>query len=315
MTIDRPLVLVAGAASRDIVAGDQRGWRLGGPVAYGALTLARLGLRVRAAIGVDVEAAHASELDHLRAAGVEVDLVRLRSGPVFENVESPGGRRQRCLAASDQVRMDGLPYHWAEELDALFLAPVAGELHTAWATVRAPLVALGWQGLLRELHPGADVVRIPPAHGAFLAAASLVGASLDDFASGTGAPELAALLNPSATLVLTEGEAGGRLVRTGADGRLERARRYPAIPSDGIVDPTGAGDVFLAALLAGRLRRSTGTATRFAAAAASLAVEGLGLAGVPDLAAVRVRMTRVPSLARRRPRAVSSLASGRPNQA
>jgi sugar/nucleoside kinase (ribokinase family) len=315
MTIDRPLVLVAGAASRDVVADDPRGWRLGGAVAYGALTLARLGLRVRAAIGVDAIAARAIEIDRLRAAGVEVNLVPLRSGPVFENLESPGGRRQRCLAASDPVRIDGIPSRWADDLSAVLLGPVAGELHTAWATVRAPLIALGWQGLLRELHPGADVVRIPPAHGPLLAAALLVGANLDDFASGTGAAELVALLAPSATLVLTEGEAGGRVVRTRADGRPPRARRYPAIPSDGTVDPTGAGDVFLAALLAAWLQRSTGSATRFAAAAASLAVEGLGLTGVPDLAAVRARMTRPPSLAKRRSRDISSRTSGRPSQA
>lgn len=315
MTIHRPIVLVVGAASRDVVADDPRGWRLGGAVTYGALTLARLGLRVRAAIGVDVEAAGAMELDHLRGAGVELHLVRLRSGPVFENIESPDGRRQRCLATSEPVRPDGLTSHWADDLAALFLAPVAGELGGAWASVQAPLVALGWQGLLRELRPGADVVGVPPARGRLLDAASLVGASLDDFASGTTARSLATFLGPSTTLAITEGEAGGRTVRTDADGRPGRARRYPAIPSDRTVDPTGAGDVFLAAFLAARLQRSTGAATRFAAAAASLAVEAPGLAGVPDLPAVRARMTRAPSLARRRPRAVSSLASGRPSQA
>ena len=315
MTLDRPLVLVAGAASRDVVADDPRGWRLGGPVTYGGLTLARLGLRVRAAIGVDAQAADAIELDHLRAAGAEVHLVPLRSGPVFENLESPAGRRQRCLAASAPVPIDGLPSHWGDDLAALFLAPVAGELDPAWATLRAPLVALGWQGLLRALSAGSDVVRVPPMRGPRLEAAALVGASLDDFDAGTTARTLATFLGPSATLVLTEGEAGGRVLRNRADGRPDRARRYPAIPSDGTADPTGAGDVFLAALLAARLQRSPGIATRFAAAAASLAVEGPGLAGVPDLAAVRARMTREPSLARRRPRAVSSLTSGRPSQA
>ena len=315
MTIDRPLVLVAGAASRDIVADDPRGWRLGGAVTYGALTLARLGLRVRALIGVDAEAADATELYDLRAAGVEVHLLPLRSGPVFENVESPSGRRQRCIATSDVMRIDGIPSHWADDLRAVFLGPVAGELDGAWAAVQAPLVALGWQGLLRELHAGSDVVRVAPRREPLLGAASLVGASLNDFALGTTPQSLVSLLGPSATLVLTEGEAGGRVLRTDAAGHLERVRRYPGIPSDGTVDPTGAGDVFLAAMVAARLQRSTGVATRFAAAAASLAVEGRGLAGIPDLAAVRARVARAPSLARRRDSPASSRASGRPSQA
>ena len=312
---DQPLVLVAGAASRDLASADPRGWRLGGAVTYGSLTLARLGLRVRAAIGVDDEAARANELDLLRAAGVEVHLVRLASGPVFENVESAAGRRQRCISTSDIVSLDGLPRHWIANLDGLFLGPVAGELDSTWATVRAPIVALGWQGLLRELHTGADVSRRSPATGPLLSAASLVGASRDDFGPSTSLASLTRLLGPGTTLAMTDGATGGTIVRTGLDGRPRPARRYPAIPSDATVDPTGAGDVFLAALLAKRLQRSSGNAERFAAAAASLVVEAPGLAGVPDLAAVRERMTRAPSRARRRPSAVSSRASGRPSQA
>ena len=48
-----PEVVVVGAASRDLVDDDARGWRLGGGVSYSALALARLGLPVRALIGVD----------------------------------------------------------------------------------------------------------------------------------------------------------------------------------------------------------------------------------------------------------------------
>jgi hypothetical protein len=255
------------------------------------------------------------ELDHLRAAGVELHLVALGSGPVFENIESPGGRRQRCLAASDVMAAGALPTHWTDDLDALFLGPVAGELDASWAAVGAPMVALGWQGLLRELRADADVTRRKPGPDALIPAATLVGASRDDFAPGTRISVLARLLGPSTTLALTEGEHGGRIVRTDGDGLPMQARRYPAIPPDRTVDPTGAGDVFLAALLAATLIGSPRSATRFAAAAASLVVEAPGLAGVPDLEAVRARMTRAPSLASRRPSATSTRASGRPSQA
>ena len=102
-----------------------------------------------------------------------------------------------------------------------------------------------------------------------------------------------------------------------------RAERYPAIPSGPIVDPTGAGDVFLAAWLAATINPAIADpddALTFAAAAASLTIEGPGLLGVPDLAAVRARaerarMTRAPRRASRRPSAVSSRGRGRPSQA
>ena len=83
-----------GAASRDVVDDDPRGWRLGGGVSYSALAVARLGLPTRAVIGVDREASTASELDLLREAGVDVHLVPLERGPVFVNIERPEGRLQ-----------------------------------------------------------------------------------------------------------------------------------------------------------------------------------------------------------------------------
>ena len=76
----RPFVLVVGAASRDVTLEDPRGWRLGGAVTYGTLTLVRFGVRVRALVGVDAEAANAEELDLLRDAGAEIALAPLGHG-------------------------------------------------------------------------------------------------------------------------------------------------------------------------------------------------------------------------------------------
>ena len=98
---------------------------------------------------------------------------------------------------------------------------------------------------------------------------------------------------------MTEGQEGGLLVRVGTDGPRE-ILRYRSTASDREVDQTGAGDTFLAAALAsvigpaigGRSRSRRSPDLRFAAAAGSLAVEGLGLAAVPDRAAVLVRRAR-----------------------
>jgi sugar/nucleoside kinase (ribokinase family) len=319
VTTASPTVLVAGAASRDITSLDPRGWRLGGAVTYASLALARFGLEVRAVIGVDGAAARADELALLRDAGVELSLASLGSGPVFQNIDHPEGRRQRCVAASDPLSVAAIPPAWREGADAVLLVPVAGEIDDAW--VRASggrRLGIGWQGFLRDVRAGRDVAPRLPAGSPLLSAATLVVASREDVAPGTNPETLMSLLAPGATFVLTEGDAGGLVLRHGPAADV-LARRYPAIPSDGTVDATGAGDVFLAAMLATLLQPSLAAGlpdwTTFAAAAGSLAVEAPGLLGVPDLAATGRRATRAASRARRRPSAASRRGIGRPSQA
>src|SRR6187401_1078831 len=90
---EQPTLVIVGAATRDVAADDPRGWKLGGGVTYSAMAAAGVGVRVRALIGVDAVAATASELDTLRAAGIDVLLVPLESGPIFDNRRTPSGRQ------------------------------------------------------------------------------------------------------------------------------------------------------------------------------------------------------------------------------
>ena len=161
---DRPTLLVVGAASRDLDAADPRGWRLGGTVSYASIAAAHLGLRVRALIGVDDEASRAHELDVIRSAGVEVELLRLEHGPVFDNRQTAQGRIQQAIQPSDRIPADALPQDW-RHADGALLGPVADELGDDWsshAVIPTPtVVALSWQGLLRKLAPGKPVGHLP----------------------------------------------------------------------------------------------------------------------------------------------------------
>ena len=286
-------MLVVGVASRDVTSADPRGWRLGGAVMYGSLTLARLGLRVRAFVGADREAAQSTELDVLREAGVDVAIARLERGPVFENIEQPSGRRQRCLSAADRVTAAALPAEW-HTTDALFLGPVAAELGPEWGLIPARFVALGWQGLLRRLVAGIDVEQLAPTPDPLLDAADLIGVSVDDIDPGVRLSALVDLVKTGATLVVTRGDRGGTALTSRRPAR-STLLAYPAIPSNGVVDATGAGDVFLAALLVCTIdgaRLGTGDTAaglKLASAAGSLAVEGPGLLGVPTFDTIRRR--------------------------
>jgi sugar/nucleoside kinase (ribokinase family) len=140
--------------------------------------------------------------------------------------------------------------------------------------------------LLRQFGDDGWVRRVDLAPSGLLRAAGLVCTSVGDLIPET---ELALLrqLAPGASIVLTAGDGGGIAIR---DGELER---YRAIPADRVTDPTGAGDVFLAALMAGWLllgERATPRALRFAAAAGSCAVEAVGLGGVPKAGQVAARL-------------------------
>ncbi len=308
-------VVHVGSAARDVAEDDPRGWRLGGGVTYAALTTARLGLDTAAIVGVDHQARDATELDALREAGVDLLVVELPEGPVFDNRETAEGRVQTAIRVGAPLEPRPLPESWLAAA-AWSLVPVAGEVGDAWTAIIPPdaVVAVGWQGLLRRLAAGERVGRVAPTTRALLQRADLVGVSHHDVDAAMPLVYLAGLLRPGARLLVTQGAHGGLLVTAGPEGTVGPLEvvRYLPTHTDGEVDPTGAGDTFLAALVAATVRPSIlgpgrgrfGADLRFAAAAGSLAVEGVGLGGVPDLPAVtrrrvreRVRRAVLPSAA------------------
>jgi len=168
---------------------------------------------------------------------------------------------------------------------------------------------VGWQGLLRELEAGKPVHHVAPRPDPIIRRADLVGLSRDDVDRAIPLADLYGLLRRGASLAVTQGDHGGLIVH-GAHGDHEAAlelRHYPAVPSHASIDPTGAGDVFLAALAAARIeprlvggRIGQGFDLLLAAAAASLVLEGPGMFGVPTRDALRARMAealRRPSAA------------------
>jgi sugar/nucleoside kinase (ribokinase family) len=291
-----PTVVVVGSAARDIDDADPRGWRLGGGVTYGALACARLGLRTAALVGVDPLAAGAHELGSLEQAGVDLVRVPLPTGPVFRNVEHPGGRIQTCLSTATPVPVETLPAAW-RDAPAWLLAPVAGEVTDAWASVPRPVacVAFGWQGILRRLVAGERVTPLRPTGSPLLARVDICGISRHDVPHDLSLAPLIGYLRPGARLLLTAGERGGALLHLDDAGRV-RGRSYPAIPARADIDPTGAGDATVASVLAGRLVGGRDTAwearaTHLAALAGSLLVERVGLDAVPTRQQIRERRT------------------------
>jgi hypothetical protein len=217
---------------------------------------------------------------------------------VFHNREEPGGRIQRIIDVGEPISPDLLPPEW-RDAPGWLLSPVADELPDAWAAVPSAgaLVGLSWQGILRNLANGHRVTRRAPVASALVARADVIGVSVNDVEPGTSVDLLGLFAKPGATILLTHGTAGGLAVTNTTDGPRS-VRRWPAVEAAREVDPTGAGDVFLSAFLAGTAhpelvgRGTIGARLRIAATAASFVVEQPGLLGVPELPMVRRRTSQ-----------------------
>ena len=293
-----PDVVVVGSACRDLVDDDPRGWRLGGGASYSALALARLGLRVGAIVVADALAAASSEIEMIRDAGVDVHVQPGSRGPVFINTETPTGRIQQTPQVSDPVDPAALPDAW-RTARGWMIAPVAAEIPAVWAEIPPPgaHVALGWQGLLRVLVPGAQVHHRQPFRSPVVWRADLIGVGVDDIDDATSAADLATLLRPGAEMLLTDGIHGGNAHRIGEGGSIPATRHWHSIPTQRYVDPVGAGDSFLSGVFAAQLKPTLAEAwtlgdpdLRLGAACGSLVLEGPGLFGVPHLGDAIARM-------------------------
>ena len=78
---------------------------------------------------------------------------------------------------------------WTDGVDGALFATVAAELGEDWAalaaTEHAPVIGLGWQGLIRHLAASELVRPAPPEASPLVRAARLVVVSREDVAPGT----------------------------------------------------------------------------------------------------------------------------------
>jgi sugar/nucleoside kinase (ribokinase family) len=290
-----PAVVVAGSAARILDREEPRGWRLGGGAAHGALLLGRLGLRVGVVLGVDAQAALASELDLLREASVDLRLVQLPTGPVLDQPPTAGGTLASWEEVGAPLPVAALPPPW-RTAPGWYFAPVADELPDGWAAVPpGAVVAVAWQGLLRQLERGAPARPRAAGPRALLRRADLVAVASEDLDPATELGGLLRLLRIGALCTLHCGTRGG-LVVTVVPGS-PRMRRFPSQRVEPAAGTSEIGDPFLAALLAARVAPALAgrqphlsAALRFAEAVRSAYQGAGGLAGVPTLAQVRSRL-------------------------
>jgi sugar/nucleoside kinase (ribokinase family) len=274
-----PDFLVIGHLARDKVA---EGWRLGGCAAYASLTASRLGLRTA------VLTSAASDLDlPLLLPDIDVRLLPSEETTVFENVYGPEGRLQYVWARAGTIAASDVP-QGLREAKIVLLGPLIGEVEEEIADCfPRSLLAVCPQGWLRTVLPDGRVEQRSPRRWRprlLLERSQAVFVSDEDLLPTDTEDALARWAAQVPILLLTRGARGARLWSEG------RWRQVPAIPTEEI-DPTGAGDVFAAAFLSRYLETDDPwQAALFAAAAASIAVEAPGTAGIPSRQQVDERL-------------------------
>lgn len=258
--------LVIGHVAHDLTP---QGPRVGGTVAYVALTVRRLGMKVGVVTSVGPE----TSLDALE--GIPVISQGSSQSTTYENIYTEHGRIQYLRAQAERIDLTRVPESW-RRAPIIHLGPIADEMDAILPDGFSPgLLGLTPQGWMRQwdAENRVSMRRWPNAEPA-LAKAHAVVISREDV---NGDDELIEYMaHQTRILAVTEGAAGCVLYWNG-DRRRFHARQVPE------VDATGAGDIFAAAFFTRLLNtRDPWEAARFATLLASCSVTRVGLEGIPD---------------------------------
>ncbi len=253
--------LTVGHVTRDL---HPSGWEFGGTAYYSSLAAQRLGMRVTA-----VTRAAAADAQALAAAhpGIRWIARAASATTAMRNTYKSGGRTQHAPVVAPPIEaadLDGLPTEYA----VVHLAPVVGEIGPDLLArlPRADLTGLTAQGLLRRVAcDGVVKGRDWPDARDFLDAIDVLVLSSEDIAFDPAAG--IEHLRRAAIGVLTRGPLPVQVFAEGACSEIP-IRQVAA------AGPTGAGDVFAAALFVDLQRTGRlGEAVQTAAAVATRWVE------------------------------------------
>lgn len=226
--------LLIGTITADIVA---NGRILGGTVSYAAPIARLFGHDIRILSSANPDDSLLSPLFEL----AETKIVPAEHTPTFSNIYKPTGRQQIVHQTAKTVDPSMLPDAWKNS-DLVHLAPLADDVDYRFATqFPNAKVLLTPQGYMRRW--GADgIVHFKEfLDKDVLGAIDILVLSKQDILA---APELEMEFPKYADhVVVTDGENGGAYYHNGD------SMHYNAFPATEL-DPTGAGDVFAASLLA-----------------------------------------------------------------
>ncbi len=265
--------LLIGHMTADLTPG---GRIAGGTVSYAARTAAAFGLRV----GLLTSAtADESLLEELRPY-TEIRSLPADQTTTYENIYEPSGRIQYVRGVAAPIRPDDIPADWLSTR-LVHLAPIAGEVDPQVAhRFTNSMVLLTLQGWLRQWDADGRV-HFRRWHDAdVLKSIDMTVFSEEDIIES---PDMESdFAGTVEHLFLTRAEKGGTYYHNGVPTSY-------STPQVELVNPTGAGDVFAASLLASlpALNYDMHKAIKVAARLGAICVTRFGIDGTPTAAEVQ----------------------------
>ena len=274
MKTDTPDFLAIGHICHDRIPGS---YLPGGAAAYAGLLAARLGFHTAALTSLGPDFLFASQFE-----GLALEAVPSPGTTIFENIYQNGERIQFLHQKASDLTPAHLPAHWRQAKTVL-LGPICDEVSFDFldAFEKNTIICACPQGWMRQWDDGRRVSPKPIENWDVLAKADIISMSENDVACDWDLIEkIAGLAN---ILLVTQGKNGATVFYE------NRREHFPSCPATE-VDPTGAGDIFAAAFtLHFSKGKNVARAVAFAHSAASLSVEGKGMAGIPGREAVEAR--------------------------
>ncbi|MCK4424339.1 hypothetical protein KAU93_01545 [Candidatus Bathyarchaeota archaeon] len=254
---------------------------LGGSAAYVSFAARRLSASVSivSKVGDDLPEVYVRWLEQ---EGIDLSrLTRIEGAETtrFEIKYSAdlSSRNLRLKSKAPPITGDDLPS--SLNAKAVHVAPIAGEISydvVEKLRASADVLALDPQGLLRNFNNDGSVSYGSLLDKRFLESVDVYKSSLDEIKAATGLASLDSALRAIhrcgiKTVIVTLGMEGAVLSLEGC------VYNVPAYKSDKVVDPTGAGDVFIGGFLAEYVRgKDPFWCVCVGSAAASLVVETVG---------------------------------------
>jgi len=265
-SLDCPDYLIIGTVCQDLT---DKGFVVGGTVAYSGLTARNLGCRTAAITSFAEDFAFEERLP-----GIEVIRQPSPVTTTYQNIYVNGQRQQFVRAVASDIDNALVPDAW-KRARIVHLGPLVQEVSASVIELFPDaLIGITPQGWMRQWDESGRVTPThwnPPSHTLRRAKALIlseedVGGDLDVVAEYASLVEI---------LVLTSGWKGSSVYWNGQI-------TYVPTRSTREVDPTGAGDIYAAAFLV-RLAESGDplAAAHFANLVASCSVERVGIDGIP----------------------------------
>ena len=251
----------------------------GGTALYAARTAQRLGMSPAI-----VSATATLPVDW--PSTVPVASVAGSYAPIFENRYTPNGRIQFLHGEAPPLTIADVPSAW-RTAQIVHLGPILVETPLElMGNFPDALIGMTPQGMMRQWQPPFPCqIQYTPfdPDPALLARIDILVMSIEDVHGDQSVAERYA--QHCGIVALTRGANGADIYLAGVPHHINA---YPAVERD----PTGAGDVFAAALMVRYAEtRNAIDAAQFAAVVAAASVEGLGISTIPDRPTIEARLS------------------------